>query len=79
MFFATFHALAAGIKVEEIIKTYGIDANYFYIPTELCWEILKKIFAKQLTGTPEAACDKLRDLFLKQESNTAIQKLLTTE
>lgn len=76
LFFATFHALAAGIKVEEIIKTYGIDANYFYIPTELCWEILKKIFAKQLTETPKAACDKLRDLFLKQESNTAIQKTI---
>lgn len=75
-FFEAFYTLAAGIKVEEIIKTYGIDANYFYIPAELCWEILRTIFVQQLTSSPEAACDKLRDLFLKQENDEALQSAI---
>lgn len=72
-FFEAFDTLATGIKVEEIIKTYGVDANYFYIPGELCWEILQTLFVKQLTENPEATYDKLRELFLKQENNEAVQ------
>lgn len=75
-FFEAFKRLSSGIKVEEIIKTYGIDAHYFYIPEDLCWEILKTILKKQLTSNPEIACDRLRDLFLKQENNEVIQSTI---
>ena len=33
--------LAAGIKEEEIIRVYGMDANYYCLTEALCWPILK--------------------------------------
>jgi|WetSurMetagenome_2_1015567.scaffolds.fasta_scaffold00327_5 hypothetical protein len=75
-FFEALNTLSKGIKVKEIIKTYGIDANYFFVPAELCWEIINKVFSKQIVAKPEKAGDKFRELLIKQENNEDIYNVL---
>ena len=75
-FFETFERLAAEIRIPEIIANYGIDANYFYIPKDLCWEILKVIIVDHLATNPSHALEMLYNLQLKQENHDDIQTVI---
>lgn len=65
--------LALDIKEEEIIRIYGIDANYLYLTEALCWPILKEIVERELKTEPEKANERTRELSLKLAADGAIQ------
>ena len=66
-------ALASDIREEEIIKLYGIDANYFYLTESLCWPILKEIVEQKLMADSESVNERMRELSLKLPVNSNIQ------
>lgn len=68
--------LAADIKEEEIIRIYGIDANYFYLTEALCLPILKEIVERKLVADPENANRKMRELTLKLPVDSGIQTII---
>lgn len=68
--------LAVDIKEEQIIKIYGINANYFYLTEALCWPMLQEITAKELVADPEAANSKMRELTLKVPVESGIQVII---
>ena len=66
-------SLAGGIKEEEIIKLYGIDANYFYLTEALCWPILKEVVEQKLMADPEQVNERMRELSLKLPVDSNVQ------
>lgn len=68
--------LAADIKEEEIIRIYGIDANYFYLTEALCLPILKEIVERKLVADPENVNRKMRELTLKLPVDSGIQTII---
>lgn len=66
-------SLAGDIKEEEIIKLYGIDANYFYLTEALCWPILKEIVEQKLMADPEQVNERMRELSLKLPVDSNVQ------
>lgn len=68
--------LAADIKEEEIIRIYGIDANYFYLTEALCLPILKEIVERKLVADPENVNRKMRELTLKLPVDSGIQTMI---
>ncbi|MBK5203305.1 MAG: PglZ domain-containing protein [Prolixibacteraceae bacterium] len=76
-FFKAFDKLSSKINVSEIIKVYGIDADYFYLPDALCWEIIKIVFDTQITKESQNSIDKLHELLLKKEEDEKICDVLS--
>lgn len=66
-------SLAGGIKEEEIIKFYGIDANYFYLTEALCWPILKEVVEQKLMADPDQVNERMRELSLKLPVDSNVQ------
>lgn len=71
-----FDALAADIKESEIIRVYSLNAQYFYVPVAMCWEILNTIIAEQLRAESEEALDRLRSIMMKHLDNSDIQAVV---
>ncbi len=66
-------ALASDIKEEEIIKFYGMDANYYCLTEALCWPILKEVVEEKLMADPEQVNERMRELSLKLPVDSNIQ------
>lgn len=65
--------LAADIKEEEIIRLYGIDANFFYLTEALCWPILKEVVEQKLMADPDQVNERMRELSLKLPVDSNVQ------
>lgn len=72
-FVSALNELADQIKEEEIIKVYGIDAQYFYLTENLCWPILKELMENQLLADPASVNERMRELTLKMPADTTMQ------
>ena len=58
-FCQAFNELGEGIKEEEILGVYGIDAQYNYMPEKMFWLILKELMNKLMTD-PSEVLEKIR-------------------
>lgn len=65
--------LGRDIREEEIIRAYGFDAQYNYMPEALCWPILKEILEKKLMTEPSEVSDRMRSMSLKFSAQADIQ------
>ena len=65
------------IKEQEIIRIYGIDANYFYVTEALCWPIIETIVKERLQVEPQEVSDRMRDLSLKLPESSQIQEVVS--
>lgn len=66
-------SLAAGIKEEEIIRMYGMNANYYCLTEALCWPILKEVVEEKLMADPEQVNERVRELSLQLPVDGSIQ------
>lgn len=66
-FFRSLECLSKAIKVQEIINIYGVDAEYYFVPEELCWAIIGKCAAEVHTAEAEHISEKMGSLAIKQE------------
>lgn len=73
---AAFDALSADIHESEIIRVYSLDENYFYMPTAMCWEILRAIITDKVKDASDDALDRLRLLSLKNAENDTISTVI---
>ena len=65
--------LGEEIREQEIIRIYGIDANYFYVTDALCWPIIATTVKERLQSDPQEVSEKMRDLSLKMPEDANIQ------
>ncbi len=75
-FSAAIDELASGIREEEIIRIYGVDAEYFYMTERLCYLVLTTIMQERLTLDPQGVNEKMRELAMKLPEHGDIQQVL---
>lgn len=68
--------LGAEVAEDEIIRVYGIDANYFYVTEALCWPIIATAAKERLQAEPQDVIEKMRDLSLKLPETANIQTVI---
>ena len=71
-FFQSLRSLSKQIRVKEIINIYGVDAEYYFVPEELCWAIIGKCAGEAHTAEAEAISEKMQSLAIKQENTPAL-------
>ena len=65
-----FRHLSQNIHVDDIVSVYGINADYFYVPEKLCYEIIKQLLTSDIYSAPDESLERLNLLSLKLEGNT---------
>lgn len=70
VFFKALETLSQSIRVSEIINIYGVDAEYYYVPEELCWAIIAKCAKEAHIGDAGQIAEKMQALAIKQEGET---------
>ena len=71
-FFQSLRKLSESIRVQELITIYGVDAEYYYVPEELCWAIIAKCAGEAHTAEAESIGEKMQSLAIKQEDNLTL-------
>ena len=66
-FFQSLRRLSQAIRVKELINIYGVDAEYYFVPEELCWAIISKCASEAHTSEAESISEKMQSLAIKQE------------
>lgn len=72
VFTKTIEELGADIHDDDIIRWYGTDANYYYIPDGLCLPILRSLMEKTIMEFPKKAINRLEELRIKYNNNNEI-------
>lgn len=68
--------LGGGIHDEDIIRWYGIDANYYFLPDQLCVPILRTLMEQVLAEEPKRVIDRLEELMLKHSQNVDLNQVM---
>lgn len=71
-----FAELGSDIREEEIIRWYGTDANYYFLPEELCVPIIKTLMETKIDSEPEHVAQRLEELTLKHGDNREILRAI---
>ena len=64
-----FDELGADIRDEELIRWYGTDANFYYVPDRLCLPIIKTLLERKIETEPEIVTNRVEDLLLKHNDH----------
>lgn len=75
-FIQALHTLSADIRVSEIVKVYGLDALYFYMPDTLCLQIIKYALENIAVVDPDPIREKMQELRMKQEGNDKLTDII---
>ena len=72
-FVQALNELGKDIREDEIVRVYGIDAQYHYITEAMCWPMLAKLMTERLLAEPSEVNDKIRTLAIKFPLEADIQ------
>ena len=75
-FLETLDELGTDIHDEEIIRWYGPEANYHFIPVKLCIPILKTLMVNVLAKEPGKALDRIESLIMKNIENKELAAVM---
>lgn len=64
-----FKELGSEIHDEDIIRWYGTEANYYFVPDALCVPILSTLMEKYIADEPERVRARIEDLMIKHGDN----------
>ena len=71
-----FRQLSERVSIDYIVETYGIEADYFFVPEGLCYAIIKHLLQDCLITEPSNVLERLNLLAIKQESNAAVLSVI---
>lgn len=71
-FFQSLRTLSKAIQVQQLIDIYGVDAEYYFVPEELCWAIIAKCAGEAHTAEAESISEKMQSLAIKQEDKPTL-------
>ena len=64
-----FNELGADIRDADIIRWYGTDANYYFVPEGLCLPIIRTLLEKDIETEPAAVISRVEELMAKHSEN----------
>ena len=71
-----FQELGKDIHDDDLIKWYGTDANYYYIPDQLCIPILRTLMEQSIEEEPKKVLDRLEELKRKHSDNGELSMVM---
>ena len=71
-----FDELGADIRDEELIRWYGTEANFYFVPEALCLPIIKTLLEKKIETEPEIVTNRVEDLLLKHNDHGLMAQVM---
>lgn len=71
-----FQKLGKDIHDDDLIKWYGTDANYYYIPDQLCIPILRILMEQSIEEEPKKVLDRVNELKRKHSDNGELSMVM---
>lgn len=68
--------LGAAIHDDDIIRWYGTDAKYNFVPDGLCKPIVKTFMEEQIESDPSAVISRLEDLIIRHHDEDALSQAM---
>ena len=64
-----FSELGGDIHDADIIRWYGTEADYYYVPDGLCLPIIATLFEQKIETEPEVVINRVEELMIKHNDN----------
>lgn len=71
-FLETIKELGTDIHDDDIIRWYGTEANYYFLPDELCIPIIKTLMDETIADNPQKVIERVEDLMIKHGENNEL-------
>ena len=71
-----FDEQGADIHDEELIRWYGTEANYYFVPERLCLPIIKTLLESKIETEPEIVLNRVEDLMIKHNDHGVMAQVM---
>ena len=71
-----FDELGSEVRDADIIRWYGTDANYYYLPEALCVPIIKTFLEEKIETEPAEVINRIEELMLKHSDNSMMTAVM---
>ena len=71
-----FDELGSEVRDADIIRWYGTDANYYYLPEALCVPIIKTLLEEKIETEPTEVINRIEELTLKHSDNSMMTAVM---
>lgn len=71
-----FDELGSEVRDADIIRWYGTDANYYYLPEALCVPIIKTLLEEKIETEPAEVINRIEELMLKHSDNSMMTAVM---
>ena len=71
-----FDEQGADIHDEELIRWYGTEANYYFVPERLCLPIIKTLLESKIETEPEIVVNRVEDLMIKHNDHGVMAQVM---
>lgn len=71
-----FDELGSEVRDADIIRWYGTEANYYYLPQALCVPIIKTLLEEKIETEPAEVINRIEDLMLKHSDNSMMAAVM---
>ena len=71
-----FNELGKDIHDAEIIRWYGTEANYYFVPEGLCLPIISTLLEQKIETEPEIVINRVEELMVKHSDNGAMSVIM---
>ena len=71
-----FDELGLDIRDEELIRWYGTEANFYFVPEALCLPIIKTLLEKKIETEPEIVMNRVEDILLKHNDHGVMAQVM---
>ena len=71
-----FDELGADIRDEELIRWYGTEANFYFVPQRLCLPIIQTLLEKTIETEPEIVVNRIEDLLVKHNDHGTMAQVM---
>ena len=71
-----FNELGGEVHDADIIRWYGTDANFYYVPEGLCVPIIKTLLEEKIENEPAEVIGRMEELMLKHSDNSVLTAVM---
>ena len=71
-----FDELGSEVHDADIIRWYGTEANYYFVPEALCMPIITTLIEQKLESEPEVVINRIEELMLKHHDNSMLSVVM---
>lgn len=71
-----FDELGCEVRDADIIRWYGTEANYYYLPEALCVPIIKTLLEEKVETEPAEVINRIEELMLKHSDNSMMNAVM---